>query len=69
MILPRKSEPAADDRRRQRERELPGEVDGLAGAQQLTPVAPDTGGQYEVTLPPGSAAMLALSPAAQSADH
>ena len=41
----------------------------LTGAQQLTPVAPDAGGQYEVTLPPGSAAMLALSPAAQPADH
>jgi len=41
----------------------------LTGAQQLTPVAPDSNGDYDVTLGPGSAAMLALAPAAQSADH
>ena len=33
----------------------------LAGAAQLTPVTP-TGGQYQVTLPPASAAMLAMAP-------
>jgi hypothetical protein len=33
----------------------------LAGQQQLTPVTP-TNGQYDVTLAPGSATMLALAP-------
>jgi Glycosyl hydrolase family 79 C-terminal beta domain len=35
----------------------------LSGTQQLTPVTPSTGGQYQVTLAPGSAVMLALAPA------
>jgi hypothetical protein len=35
----------------------------LAGQAQLTPVAP-TGGDYQVTLAPGSAAMLAMAPGA-----
>lgn len=38
----------------------------LTGTQQLAPLPPDGNGQYEVTLPPGSAAMLALAPAGQT---
>jgi hypothetical protein len=35
----------------------------LAGPKELTPVTPSTGGSYDITLDPGSAAMLAMAPA------
>jgi hypothetical protein len=35
----------------------------LAGPQELTPVTPANGGSYDITLDPGSAVMLAMTPA------